>query len=290
MEGNIKTLDVSLIGADEAESYIHPKFDNFKLGEFLWIKLEDEEYEKLVKVRGINQKVSNEIKKIASYRRANKESIIKVMKNMIKGIIWDMGYENVKLVNFEMDVEKGILKVDYISEKKLNLHLLGSKFAKLLHVRVELKQIGARDLTSQMGWLEPCGLVACCKTFLRNKLPSITIDMARRQYLFTAPERLTGACGRLFCCLSYEFDFYDEMFNKLPRMGAKVKTLKGIGEIVEVNALKGYFRIKYDELKYEIINISENREWYVISQPEMPNNTMQNESSVNSDGSENEIQ
>ncbi len=289
MEGNIKTLDVSLIGADEAESYIHPKFDNFKLGEFLWIKLENEEHEKLVKVRGINQKVSNEIKKIASYRRANKESIIKVMKNMIKGIIWDMGYENVKLANFEIDVEKGILKVDYISDKKLNLHVLGSKFAKLLHVRVELKQIGARDLTGQMGWLEPCGLVACCKTFLKGKLPSITIDMARRQYLFTAPERLTGACGRLFCCLYYEFDFYDEMFNKLPRMGAKVKTPKGIGEIVEVNALKGYFRIKYDELKYEIINILENREWYIISQPEMPNNTIQNESSVNDDRIENKI-
>ncbi|MCS7244957.1 MAG: regulatory iron-sulfur-containing complex subunit RicT [candidate division WOR-3 bacterium] len=281
MERNIRTLDVSIIGADEYESYIHPKFDSFKLGEFLWVKLESEEYEKLVKIRGINQKVSREIKNISSYRRAHKDSIIKVMKNMIKGILWEMGYENVKLANFVLDIEKGILSVDYISDKKLNLHILGSKFAKLLHVRVELNQIGARDLAGQIGWLEPCGLIACCKTFLKGKLPSVTIDMARKQYLFTGPERLTGACGRLFCCLVYELDFYDEMYNKLPKMGAKVKTPNGIGEIVEINALKGYFRIKYNNLKYEVIDIAENKQWYVVSQPEVPNNSKEDKSSVN---------
>jgi cell fate regulator YaaT (PSP1 superfamily) len=290
MEGNIKTLDVSVIGSEEAESYIYPKFDNFKLGEFLWVKLEDEENEKLVKVRGINQKVSSQIKKIVSYRRAHKDSIIKVMRNMIKGIVWEMGYENVKFANMEIDVEKGVLKVDYISDKKLNLHLLGSKFAKLLHVRVEFKQIGARDFTSQFGWLEPCGLIACCKTFLKGKLPSVTLDMARRQFLFTGPERLTGSCGRLFCCLVYELDFYDSIYNKLPKMGAKVKTPNGIGEIVEINALKGYFKIKYDDFKYEVIDITENKEWYVISEPKVPNNTIQNESSINNNGIEDKIQ
>ncbi len=286
MEGNIKTLDVSVIGSEEAESYIHPKLDNFKLGEFLWVKIEDEENEKLVKVRGINQRVSKEIKKITSYRRAHKDNIIKVMKNMIKGIIWEMGYENVKLANLEIDVEKGILKVDYISDKKLNLHLLGSKFAKLLHVRVEFKQIGARDFTSQFGWIEPCGLIACCKTFLKGKLPSVTIDMARKQFLFAGPERLTGSCGRLFCCLVYEFDFYDSMYNKLPRMGAKVKTPQGIGEIVEINALKGYFKIKYNDLKYEVIDIAENKEWYVISESNISENIIQDQGSINDNGSE----
>jgi cell fate regulator YaaT (PSP1 superfamily) len=289
MERNIKTLDVSVIGSEIPESYFHPKLDNFKLGEFLWVKLENENYEKLVKVRGINQKVSKEIKKIVSYRRAYKDNIIKVMKNMIKGILWEMGYENVKLANFEIDVDKGILKVDYISDKKLNLHLLGSKFAKLLHVRVELNQIGARDLAGQIGWLEPCGLIACCKTFLKGKLPSISIDMARRQYLFTAPERLTGACGRLFCCLAYEFEFYDEIYNKLPKMGAKVKTPTGIGEIVEVNPLKGYFRVKYNNIKYEVINIEENKEWYIISEPEIGKDISENKSSVNDNGIEYKI-
>ncbi len=259
----ISTLDVSIIGGD-AESYYHPKLDKFKLGEFLWVHVEGEEHEKLVKVRGINHRVSDRIRRLVSYRRAHPDNVKKVMRNMAKAYLWEKESEPFKFANVSLDVDKGILKIDYIAEKKLNLHVYGAELAKLLHVRVELTQIGARDFAAQIGWLEPCGLIACCKTFLKGKLPSVTIDMARRQYLFAGPEKLTGACGRLYCCLTFELDFYDEMSKRFPKKGAKVKTERGVGIVEDLNFIKGYFKIKYEGGEVETINLEENMRWYVV--------------------------
>ncbi len=260
-----KTLDVSIIGG-EAESYYHPKFDRFKPGEFLWVKVEGEEYEKLVKVRGINQRVSREIKKLVEYRRAHRDNVLKVLKNMVKGLLWEKGYENVKLAKLDIDMEKGILRIDYVADKKLNLHTLGAEFAKILHVRVEFNQIGARDFAADIGWLGVCGRITCCKLFLKGKIPSVTIDMARKQYLFAGPEKLTGACGRLLCCLTYEYDFYEGIYSKVPRIGKKVKTPDGIGVVVELNVIKGFFRIRMENGEKREIYFDRDTDWYVITE------------------------
>ncbi len=261
----MKTLDVSIIGG-EAETYYHPRFDKFRPGEFLWVKVEGEEHEKLVKVRGVNQRVSREIKRIESYRRAHKDRVLQVLKNMVRGLLWERGYENVKLARLSIDMDKGILKIDYVADKKLNLHVLGAEFAKILHVRVEFNQIGARDFAAEIGWLGVCGRVTCCKLFLKGKIPSVTIDMARKQYLFAGPEKLTGACGRLLCCLTYEFDFYEGIYSKVPRIGKKVKTPDGIGTVVELNVIKGFFRIRLESGEKKEIYFDRDKEWYVITE------------------------
>ncbi len=123
---------------------------------------------------------------------------------------------------------------------------MGPKLAKLLHVRVELQQIGARDKARAIGGVGKCGLELCCKKFLKE-IPSLTLTMARKQMLFAAPDKLSGVCGRLLCCLRYEVEHYEEMAQKLPALGAKVKVeLDGEeleGEVVEVNYLLGTYKV-----------------------------------------------
>jgi cell fate regulator YaaT (PSP1 superfamily) len=98
-------------------------------------------------------------------------------------------------------------------------------------------QIGVRDESKMIGGLGHCGRELCCKGFLKD-FSSVTIDMAKEQDLSLNTAKLSGLCGRLMCCLAYEHDCYKELKNKLPRVGAKVKTPDGHGVVTSVQCLK----------------------------------------------------
>jgi cell fate regulator YaaT (PSP1 superfamily) len=124
----------------------------------------------------------------------------------------------------------------FFAEERIDFRSLVKELASELHMRIEMRQIGARDEVKCMGGTGTCGLVTCCFLHLRQ-FQSISIQMAKTQGLTPNPAKLTGICGKLKCCLAYENSAYAEIRQRLPRIGMFVSTPKGDGKIVDLDIL-----------------------------------------------------
>ncbi len=142
-----------------------------------------------------------------------------------------------KLVQVEylFDASKAIFY--FSAEGRVDFRELVRDLAQALHTRIEMKQIGARDETKLVGGIGPCGRELCCSTWLRE-FQAVSVKMAKEQGLSLNPSKLSGMCGRLKCCLRYEYDTYLELRRALPRVGAAVTSVKGDGEVVRQNVLR----------------------------------------------------
>jgi len=141
------------------------------------------------------------------------------------------------LVSVEYLFDRSKYVFYFTAENRVDFRELVRDLASLLHCRVELWQIGARDETKVFGGSGICGRPLCCTTFLKEFNP-VTIKMAKEQSLSLNPLKISGVCGRLMCCLRFEYDTYKEARGKLPQEGTIVQTEKGPGKVVSVNALK----------------------------------------------------
>ncbi len=150
-----------------------------------------------------------------------------------------------KLIKTEMS-QNGKKAVFYFtSNSRVDFRELVKELLKELKVRIELRQIDLRDETKLIGGIGPCGKQLCCNSFLRHFKP-VTIKMAKEQNLALNPTKVSGVCGRLFCCLSYEIDTYNEIKRSLPKIGNKVKTADGNGKIVKVDIFTSKLDILLD--------------------------------------------
>ncbi len=142
-----------------------------------------------------------------------------------------------KLVRCEYNFDGGRLMVYFTAEKRVDFRALVRDLAKTFHTRIEMRQIGERDEAKMLSGIGRCGRELCCAGWLREFKP-VSIKMAKKQNLPLNPSEITGVCGKLLCCLSYELITYEEARKKLPRVGSKVTTLYGKGKVLRVNALK----------------------------------------------------
>ncbi len=249
-EENKNTLEVSIIGGG-FERYIYEGEINLEKHSFIFIKTTKEpEKEVLVKFRIKSSKKTEH--KILSLRIAEDNEVIEIIKNMVKGYIYEREKSDVKIVKVIPDLKNGIFKFHFTAEKRHDFQILAPKLAKILHVHIEFEQIGARDYAREIGGIGKCGREICCKKFLKQ-IPSVTLEMARNQYIFAVPDHITGICGRLLCCLRYEYPFYEEVSKDFPKIGEEIKTPRGIGKVKEINCLKGYFKLQYEDGNEEIV-------------------------------------
>jgi cell fate regulator YaaT (PSP1 superfamily) len=137
--------------------------------------------------------------------------------------------------NYTFDARKVVFY--FVAEGRVDFRDLVRDLANTLRVRVEMKQIGARDETKVTGGIGPCGRELCCSSWLRD-FEAVTVKMAREQGLALNPSRLAGMCGRLKCCLRYEYASYVELKRALPNVGKRVQCVKGDGRVVRQNTLK----------------------------------------------------
>jgi len=142
-----------------------------------------------------------------------------------------------KLVKAESAFDGSRVTFYFNAEDRLDVRDLARELGDALRMRVDLKQIGARDETKTTGGVGPCGRELCCSSWLR-KFQAITVKMVKEQGLSLNPSKLAGQCGRLKCCLRYEFATYQELRRTLPKVGAKVQSVKGDGQVVRQNILK----------------------------------------------------
>jgi cell fate regulator YaaT (PSP1 superfamily) len=126
-----------------------------------------------------------------------------------------------KLVDVECDLDTGRLTFFFTAAQRVDFRALVRDLASTFRTRIELRQIGVRDEAKRMNGLGSCGRRFCCSSFLTEFEP-VTLKMAREQHLSPNPTKISGACGRLMCCLVYERDFYREACRRCPRVGARV--------------------------------------------------------------------
>lgn len=152
-----------------------------------------------------------------------------------------------KLVEVEYMLDRKKLFFYFISETRVDFRALVRDLASIFRTRIEMRQIGVRDEVKILGGLGPCGWVTCCSTFLR-KFESVSIKMAKEQNLVLNPAKISGLCGRLMCCLLYEYPVYKELWEKLLPLGAKVITSDGCGgEIIGLNLAKATLMVELED-------------------------------------------
>jgi cell fate regulator YaaT (PSP1 superfamily) len=142
--------------------------------------------------------------------------------------------ERIELRELEMDLSEvevafsGHRITFYFSaEHRVDFRELVKDLAARFRSRIELRQIGVRDQAKRLDGCGPCGRAFCCSTWLKDFHP-VTLKMAREQQLSLNPTKISGACGRLLCCLAYELTHYRENHQKLPPPGTELKTGKGM--------------------------------------------------------------
>jgi len=142
-----------------------------------------------------------------------------------------------KLVETEYSLDAKKIIFYFTAEGRVDFRQLLKDLAKVFKVRIELRQIGVRDEAKLMGGLGPCGRDLCCVTFLKDFEP-VTIKMAKEEGLSLNPTKISGLCGRLMCCLSYEYETYKLLSRGLPKEGERIATPEGKGKVVGVNVFK----------------------------------------------------
>jgi len=151
-----------------------------------------------------------------------------------------------KLIDAEYSFDSSQVTFYFSAETRVDFRDLVKDLASALKTRVQLHQVGVRDEAKLFGGMGPCGRVLCCSTFL-NGFEPVSMKMAKEQSLFLNPLKFSGLCGKLMCCLKYEYPTYKEVKSRLPATGSFVTTPKGRGKVVEINVLKETVSVEIED-------------------------------------------
>lgn len=171
-----------------------------------------------------------------------------------------------KLLRAEYTFDRNKIVFFFTADGRVDFRELVKELASVFHTRIELRQVGVRDEAKQVSGIGPCGRPLCCATFLGDFAP-VSIKMAKNQGFSLNPTKISGVCGRLMCCLRYENDIYEEnagkkqkgecpMKNKgkLFRVGMKVITDEGCGQILYINTQKHTVKIQLEGQKTKVLS------------------------------------
>ncbi|MBI5168027.1 MAG: hypothetical protein HZA61_00925, partial [Candidatus Eisenbacteria bacterium] len=134
----------------------------------------------------------------------------------------------------------------FTAEHRVDFRELVKDLAAKFQTRIELRQIGVRDQAKRLDGCGPCGRAFCCSTWMKGFHP-VTLKMAREQNLSLNPTKISGACGRLMCCLSYELAQYRDSADRLPPVGVKMTTGKGVVTVTRTETLSEKVWVRDDE-------------------------------------------
>lgn len=178
------------------------------------------------------------------------ELLVKV-KEIVAGSKLDM-----KVLDAEYTLDKSKLIVYFSAEQRVDFRELVKDLAYNFKTRIELRQIGPRDAARLVGGIGECGRPICCSKFLGD-VQNVTIKMAKNQNLALNPNTISGLCGKLLCCISFEDKQYTDTKGKLPAQGDVITTEKGDGTVTNVNLMDENVTVKYADNSVEIISLKE---------------------------------
>lgn len=170
------------------------------------------------------------------------------------------------LVGAEYTFDNSKLIFYFTCESRVDFRELVKDLASTFRTRIELRQIGIRDEAKMMGGLGVCGRKFCCSGFLSDFV-QVTIKMAKEQNFSLNSSKVSGACGRLMCCLKYEHETYEEAIKETPPCGSVVSTKDGEGVVVETKPLTHDLKVKLNDKEKEIPKFYKAEDVKVISRP-----------------------
>ncbi|MBR2930796.1 MAG: stage 0 sporulation family protein [Clostridia bacterium] len=153
---------------------------------------------------------------------------------------------DMSLVAVEYTFDNAKLIFYFTCESRVDFRELVKDLASTFHTRIELRQIGIRDEAKMMGGLAVCGRKYCCSGFLTDFV-QVSIKMAKEQNFSLNSAKVSGACGRLMCCLKYEHEVYEEAIRHMPTVGSLVSTADGEGIVIEIKPLAGEVRVRLND-------------------------------------------
>lgn len=175
--------------------------------------------------------------------KALEESAAQTFKEKVEKLGLEMS-----LIYVEYTFDNSKLLFYFSAETRIDFRELVKELAGVFRTRIELRQIGVRDEAKTLGGLGNCGRCTCCSTFLGD-FAQVSIKMAKDQSLSLNVAKISGACGKLMCCLRYEDKVYEEENKRTPGINAIVQTPDGNGIVVERSALKGVVKVVLDDAK-----------------------------------------
>ena len=193
-------------------------------------------------LRPILRKTTPEDEEKIKALQAREKEALKVCREKVREHELEM-----KMVNAEYSFDETKVLFYFTADGRVDFRSLVKDLASVFHVRIELRQIGVRDETRMLGGIGICGRELCCATFLRDFQP-VSIKMAKEQNLSLNPAKISGACGRLMCCLKNEEATYEFLNAKMPKMGEEAITADGqVGKVIELDVLRQRVRVLFEE-------------------------------------------
>jgi cell fate regulator YaaT (PSP1 superfamily) len=214
------------------------------------------------------EKQRKQLKKV--YRIATEADFQKLEQNkqieqealsFCQGCISKLGLK-MNLFSVESTFDTSKLTFFYTAEGRVDFRELVKILVKEFRIRIEMRQVGIRNQSKQCGGLGRCGREICCSSFLKNFEP-VSIKMAKEQGLSLNPTKISGLCGRLMCCLTFENKTYKLLKKELPKPGKIIETPKGPGKVIRQNVLRQTITLRLEdgsELEADIKSLSKGNE------------------------------
>ena len=164
-----------------------------------------------------------------------------------------------KLSDAEWQWDRKKLTLYFTAEKRVDFRTLVRELASMFRTRIELKQIGVRDEAKRLDGIGRCGRQYCSSSWLPELRP-VNLGVAKDQRLSLNPSQISGACGRLMCCLRYEHEFYAQSRKRFPKEGRLVRTKRGEEKVIANDIFREYVTLRGDDGEVRTIALLELRE------------------------------
>jgi cell fate regulator YaaT (PSP1 superfamily) len=161
-----------------------------------------------------------------------------------------------KLIDVECLFDKSKVIFYFTAENRVDFRDLVKDLVQRFKLRIELRQVGARQEARMIKGLAVCGREVCCASMLHN-LDRVSVKMAKEQSMSLNPEKISGLCGRLMCCLAFEYDGYVDMKKNMPKCGKMIQCEEGKGKVIRQHVLQGVIAVELESGKEITIPVSE---------------------------------
>lgn len=257
-----KIIEIEFKGGRKA-FYANPQEFPFAVGDYVMVQVEKgEDLARVVNIGSLVDRRAGDQELLQVIRKPSRKDMEQSEENHLlerdaffdcRKRIEEHGLD-MKLVDVEYQFDRNKITFYFTSDKRVDFRALVRDLASRYRTRIELRQIGVRDEAKRLGGVGVCGYRLCCRSFLREFEPVVT-QYAKEQNLSLNPTKLSGACGRLMCCLRYERDYYEDVLKKFPGIETEIKTKKGKGIIKKIDVFHEEAVLSYENEEEERVSL-----------------------------------
>jgi cell fate regulator YaaT (PSP1 superfamily) len=209
------------------------------------------EFKLNAELKPIKRKANRADVEVYSINKIKAEKSFEICKDIIEKSGLDM-----RLINCEYTLDASKVIFMYTADERVDFRELLKKLASVFKCRIELRQVGPRDKAKIVGGLGTCGMPLCCNSFL-GEFDGVSINMAKNQLLAINIDKISGACGRLLCCLKYEDEAYTDLKKKFPRIGTRTTFEGHHVKVTGLNVISGLVKFIDEDNSVRFVSLEE---------------------------------